>query len=96
MGLAVSPQTAVLIFVFYGAYHLFEVFFLAPKVYGKKLKLPALAVPLTMIAGGLAAGVVGVIAVLPVVAAYPVVERLWLTPRLASAPNPELEENIAP
>jgi hypothetical protein len=29
------------------------------------------------------AGVVGAIAVLPLVAAYPVVERLWLAPKLA-------------
>jgi predicted PurR-regulated permease PerM len=83
MGLAVSPTTAVLIFVLYGVYHLFENFFLVPKVYGRKLKLSKLAVPLAVTAGGLIAGVVGAIAVLPLVAAYPVVERLWLAPRLA-------------
>ncbi len=83
MGLAVSPTTALLIFVLYGAYHLFENFFLIPKVYGRKLKLSKLAVPLAVTAGGLIAGVVGAVAVLPLVAAYPVVERLWLAPRLA-------------
>jgi len=78
MGLANSPTTAALIFVFYGAYHLFENFFIVPRVYGKKLRLSKLAVPLAVAAGGLVAGVVGAIAVLPIVAAYPVVERLWL------------------
>ncbi len=83
MGLTVSPVTAVLIFVLYGAYHLFENFYIVPKVYGKKLRLSKLAVPLAVAAGGLVGGVVGAIAVLPIVAAYPVIERLWLASRLA-------------
>ena len=72
----------MLILVLYGAYHLFENFVVVPRVYGKKLKLSKLAVLLAVAAGGLVAGVVGAIAALPVVAAYPVVERLWLAPRL--------------
>jgi predicted PurR-regulated permease PerM len=83
IGLSVSPATAALIFFLYGAYHLFENFFVIPRVYGKKLKLSKLAVPLAVAAGGFLAGVVGAIAVLPLVAAYPVVERLWLAPKLA-------------
>lgn len=83
IGLAVSPTTAILIFVLYGAYHLFENFFVVPRVYGRKLRLSKLAVPLAIAAGGLLAGVVGAIAVLPLVAAYPVIERLWLAPKLA-------------
>jgi predicted PurR-regulated permease PerM len=82
MGLTVSPTTAVLVVVLYGAYHLFENFFVVPRVYGKKLKISRLAVPLALAAGGLVAGTVGAIAVLPLVAAYPVVERLWLAPKL--------------
>ena len=34
------------------------------------------------LAAGLVAGVAGAIAILPIVAAYPVVERLWLAPKL--------------
>lgn len=82
MGLAVSPATALSVFVLYGAYHLFENFFIVPKVYGKKLRLAKVAVPLAVAAGGVIAGVVGAITVLPLVAAYPVVERLWLAPKL--------------
>lgn len=82
MGFAVSPLTAALIFVFYGAYHLFENFVIIPRVYGKKLRLSKLAVPLAVAGGGLVGGVVGAIAVLPLVAAYPVIERLRLAPRL--------------
>ncbi len=83
IGLTVSPGTAALIFVFYGCYHLFEYFFIVPRVYGRLLKLSKLAVPLAILAGGMLAGVVGAIAVLPIVAVYPVVERYWLAPKLA-------------
>lgn len=82
MGLTVSPTTAVLVFVCYGAYHLFENVFIVPRVYGRKLRLSKLAVPLAVAAGGLLGGVIGAIAVLPLVAAYPVVERLWLASKL--------------
>ena len=81
VGVSVSPTTALLIFAVYGSYHLFENFYILPRVYGNKLKLSKLAVPLAIAAGGLLAGVGGAIAALPIVAAYPVVERLWLATR---------------
>ncbi len=83
MGLTVSPTTAVSVFLLYGPYHLVEYFFIVPNVYGKRLNLSILAVPLAILAGGVLAGVVGAISALPIVAAYPVVERYWLAPRLA-------------
>jgi predicted PurR-regulated permease PerM len=91
---AISPNTAMLVFVLYGAYHLFENFFIVPRVYGKKLKLSKLAVPLAVAVGGLVAGVVGAIAVLPIVAAYPVIEKLWLAPALGPDALKEHEERI--
>jgi predicted PurR-regulated permease PerM len=96
MGLSISPITAVLVFVLYGAYHLFENFYVMPKVYGKKLKLSKLAVPLAVAAGGLVTGVVGAIVALPLVAAYPVVERLWLASRLAPDTVKAHQERTAP
>ena len=53
-----------------------------PKVYGKKLRLSTLAVLVSMMADGMVAGVVGAIAMLPLVAAYPALESLWLAPQL--------------
>jgi predicted PurR-regulated permease PerM len=82
MGLTVSTSTAVMVFVLYGAYHLFENYFIVPKVYGKRLELSTLAVLLAIMAAGLLAGVPGAIAILPFVAAYPAVERLFLANRL--------------
>lgn len=83
IGLTVSPTTALLVFVLYGAYHLFENYFIVPKVYGNKLELSTLAVLLAIMAAGMLAGVPGAIAILPFVAAYPAIERLFLAEKLA-------------
>jgi predicted PurR-regulated permease PerM len=82
LGLTVSPTTALLVVVLYTAYHVFEDYFLLPKIYGQQLRLSTLAVLLSMVAGGMVAGIIGAVAVLPVVAAYPALEVLWLSPRL--------------
>lgn len=82
IGFTVSPSTGLLVAALYGAYHIFENYFLLPKVYGKKLRLSTLAVLLSMIAGGMAAGIVGAVVMLPLVAAYPALEKLWLAPQL--------------
>ncbi len=94
MGLTVSPKTALLVLVFYGAYHAFENYFIMPKVYGQKLRLSGLAVLVSMIAGGMVAGIVGAIAVLPLVAAYPELERLWLAPQLEPEVVKEHQEQL--
>lgn len=78
----VSPMVGGAVALFYGAYHLLEAYFLVPKIYGGQLKLSTLTVLLSCIAGGLLGGVVGAITILPVVASYPVIERIWLRPYL--------------
>jgi predicted PurR-regulated permease PerM len=83
MGLTISSTTALMVFVFYGAYHLFENYVIVPRVYGNKLELSTLAVLLAIMAGGLLAGVPGAVAILPFVAAYPAIERLFLAEKLA-------------
>jgi len=83
MGLTISSTTAIMVFVLYGAYHLFENYVIVPRVYGNKLELSTLAVLLAIMAGGLLAGVPGAVAILPFVAAYPAVERLFLAEKLA-------------
>jgi predicted PurR-regulated permease PerM len=74
----VSPSTAALVAALYGAYHLIENYLIVPKVYGNRLRLSTLTVLISCLAAGLVAGVVGVIIVLPLVACYPIVERIWL------------------
>jgi predicted PurR-regulated permease PerM len=83
MGLTISSPTAAMVFLLYGAYHLFENYVIVPRVYGNKLELPTLAVLLAIMAGALLAGVPGAVAILPFVAAYPAIERLFLAEKLA-------------
>src|SRR5579862_3683832 len=84
MAFTVSPATAGLVTILYAAYHLFENYFIVPKVYGNRLKLSTLTVLVACLAAGLVSGVVGVILVLPMVASYPIFERIWLQPYLES------------
>lgn len=78
LALAVSPGTAVTVLVAYVAYHLFEAYFLLPRIYGNKLKISSLAVLLALLIGGKLQGIIGAVLVLPIVAAYPIIERHWL------------------
>lgn len=78
LALAVSPSAALTVAVAYVAYHLFETYFLLPRVYGNKLKISTLSVLLALLVGGKLQGIVGAVLVLPLVAAYPIVERHWL------------------
>jgi predicted PurR-regulated permease PerM len=82
VALTVAPGTAFLVFVLYLAYHLIENYFIVPKIYGNRLRLSTLTVLVSCLAGALLAGVTGAIAILPIVACYPIIERIWLRPLL--------------
>jgi predicted PurR-regulated permease PerM len=64
-------------------YHFIENYFIAPKVYGTELRLSNLAVLIAFAVGAELAGVIGALLALPIAAAYPAVERIWLSERLA-------------
>jgi len=78
LALAVSPGAALTVAVAYVAYHLFETYYLLPRIYGNKLKISTLSVLLALLVGGKLQGIIGAALVLPLVAAYPIVERHWL------------------
>jgi len=78
ISLTVSPATALIVLGLYGVYHLFETYLLVPRLYGNRLRLSTLTVLLAIVAGGMLDGVIGAILALPLVAAYPVVEKHWL------------------
>jgi predicted PurR-regulated permease PerM len=82
--LAVSPSTALFVLVGFIGYHVFENYFLVPTIYGNRLRVSTLTVLISLIAGGLLAGIPGAIAILPLVASYPIVERIWLSDALGS------------
>lgn len=83
LALTVSPGVAAAVACLYVGYHLLEAYLLVPRVYGKSLRLSTLAVLLALIVGGSLQGVIGAVIVLPLVAAYPIVERIWLKSYLA-------------
>jgi predicted PurR-regulated permease PerM len=78
LALTVSPLTALAVLLLYLAYHLVENYVLIPRVYGRQLRLSTLAVMIALVVGGHLYGILGAILVLPLVAAYPIVERIWL------------------
>ncbi len=82
LALLVAPWKAIIVLVVYVAYHLTESYWIIPRVYGREMRLSTLTVLLAVTAGGVLQGAVGAVLVLPVVAAYPVVERIWLAHRL--------------
>jgi predicted PurR-regulated permease PerM len=99
MALTVSPVTAALVAGLYIVYHAIESYLIVPKVYGHRLRLSTLTVLVSCMAGALVAGVIGAIAVLPIVASYPIIERIWLRPHLESdtvAKHKEIDEKEHP
>jgi predicted PurR-regulated permease PerM len=78
LALTVSPLTAGGVLVFYLLYNALETYVILPRVYGKRLRLSTLAVLLALIIGGALGGIMGAILILPLVAAYPIIERVWL------------------
>jgi len=78
LALTHSPTTAGIVFAFYILYHIVESYLIVPRVYGRQLRLSTLAVLLALMAGTTLQGLIGAILVLPLVAAYPIIERVWL------------------
>lgn len=83
LALTVSPLTAGIVAVSYLVYHQIETYLLVPRIYGSTLRLSTLAVLLALLVGGTLQGMLGIILCLPIVAAYPIVERIWLKDYLA-------------
>ena len=77
-----APWKAAVVLVVYVAYHLTESYWIIPRVYGHEMRLSTLTVLLAVTVGGVLQGAVGAVLILPFVAAYPVVERIWLAHRL--------------
>jgi predicted PurR-regulated permease PerM len=78
VALTISPGTAVAVAGLYGLCSVIENYAIAPKVYGHHLKLSRVAVLMGLAIGAALGGIIGALLALPVVAAYPIVERIWL------------------
>jgi predicted PurR-regulated permease PerM len=78
LAVTVSPAAAAFVFTLYVAYHVVESYVIVPRIYGQRLRLSTLAVLLALLAGSTLQGLVGAVLILPLVAAYPIIERIWL------------------
>ena len=76
--LTVSPWTALAVIALYLGYHALENYVIIPRVYGKRLRLTTLVVLVALMVGASIYGVVGAVLILPFVAAYPIIEKIWL------------------
>jgi len=82
LALVVSPVKALIVLAVYLAYHFVESYFIIPRVFGREMRLSNLTVLLAVTIAGILQGAVGAVLILPFVAAYPVVEEIWLKRRL--------------
>ena len=78
LALSNSPGSALLVIILYITYHMFETYVIVPKVYGQSMRLSTPTVVLAFVFGGTLLGLVGALLALPLVAAYPIIERIWL------------------
>jgi predicted PurR-regulated permease PerM len=84
MALTKSASVSLIVIGAYLAYHLVESYFIVPRVYGREMRLSTLTVLVAIAVGGALQGPLGAILILPVVAAYPIIERIWLRDELPS------------
>jgi predicted PurR-regulated permease PerM len=92
MALTVSGKTALIVAAFYLAYNTVENYLISPWAYAGRLELSNVAVILAFVVGGEVAGVIGALIALPVAAAYPAIERIWLRKQLPDETVKEHEE----
>ncbi len=78
LAMTVSPIAAIAVVGGYLGYHQIETYIIVPRVYGNTLRLSTLTVLLALVVGSALQGIIGAILVLPLVAAYPIIERIWL------------------
>jgi predicted PurR-regulated permease PerM/CheY-like chemotaxis protein len=75
---SVSSSTGLLVVVLYSAYHFLESYVIMPKIYGSRMNISGLAVILAILFAASIGGILLALAILPLVASYPIIERLWL------------------
>lgn len=77
-----GPGHALIVAGAYLLYHGIEAYVLMPRIYGRQMRLSTLTVLVAMTIGALLQGAIGAVLSLPIAAAYPIVERIWLRERL--------------
>lgn len=78
LALTVSWEAAVIVLVAYIAYQQVENYVIVPRVYRDTLHVSSFAVLVAVLIGGKLLGIIGVLLALPIAAAIPTIERIWI------------------
>ncbi len=78
LALTVSIPAAIIVVVAYVLYQQVENYVIVPRVYRGTLQISSFAVLVSVIIGSELLGILGVLMALPIAAAIPVVERIWI------------------
>jgi predicted PurR-regulated permease PerM len=94
LALTVSPSAAIIVLITYILYQQIENYFIVPRVYQSTLQISSFAVLVAVLIGSALLGIVGALLALPIAAAIPVIEDIWLEdhPIRNNLPPPETEE----
>ncbi|MGH2534281.1 MAG: AI-2E family transporter [Thermomicrobiales bacterium] len=71
---------ALIIFAAYVLYQQVENYFFSPRIFGNRLQLSSFAILMAVLIGGQLLGVLGIFLALPLAAAIPAIERIWIEP----------------
>jgi len=74
----VSLQTAIIVLAAYLLYQQLENYLLVPRIYQSTLEISSFAVLLSVLIGSSLLGIVGALLALPIAAAIPALEEIWL------------------
>jgi predicted PurR-regulated permease PerM len=78
VALTVSPTAAIVVLVAYIVYQQIENYLIVPRVYQSTLNISSFAVLVAVLIGSTMLGIVGALLALPIAAAIPVIEDIWL------------------
>jgi predicted PurR-regulated permease PerM len=93
LAITVSWNTSLLVLLSSIIYNLIENYLIIPKVYGSRMRLSALVILIAIVIASSVAGLVGAVTVLPILASYPIIERIWLARQVGLA---VIDEHNAP
>jgi predicted PurR-regulated permease PerM len=93
LALTISPSAAIIVLIAYLFYQQIENYFIVPRIYQSTLQISSFAVLLAVLVGSALLGIVGALLALPIAAAIPVIEDIWLedSPIRANLPPPPPE-----
>ena len=95
LALTVSWPAAAIVLVAYISYQQVENYIIVPRVYRNTLNVSSFAVLISVLIGGELLGIIGVLLALPIAAAIPTIERIWIEEEGGSAGTARRADEMA-